>query len=154
MGELIEDCSKRGKTSLNPTLISLGLTFLTTYNKSTLIENFIHYSYEYWGQIQNREEKFFRDNCANLFPDLPIKHVNAFKELFNDEEDIITDDDKNSIWGYFESLIRIGIKYIHRERGPKIRDVGEGPQRVYSRKEFPKIDLPKHANIWKVELKW
>jgi len=153
--ELLEDCSKRGTTTMDPNIIMVASAFMESYDPKTLLTNFVHYSYPYWDKISKREEVFFRENCADVFKDIPMNHINTFKELFNDEGDpVITDDDKEALWDYFDSFVKICIKYIHRQRGPKIRDIGKGPQRVYSRNEFPDVHLQKYAQTWDVKLEW
>lgn len=153
--ELLEDCNRRGKTKIDPTIITVASAFIESYDSKILLTNFVHYSYQYWDKISRREEAFFRENCADVFADIPMNHINAFQELFNDEgESVIEDDDKNAMWDYFDSFIKICLKYIHRQRGPKIRDIGTGPQRVYSKNEFPDVHLQKYAQIWDVKLEW
>lgn len=153
--ELLEDCSSRGKTTIDPNIITVAAAFIESYDPRTMITNFVHYSYEFWDRISKREEVFFRENCVDVFKDIPMDHVNAFKELFSDEgESIISQDDKDAMWDYFDSFIKICIKYIHRERGPKIRDIGQGPQKVYSKNVFPEVHLQNYAQVWDVKLEW
>lgn len=155
--DLIVECRRKDKTKIDPNIITIASAFIESYDKKVMIENFIHYSYEFWDKISKREESFFRENCGDVFKDLPSDHVRAFSELFNDEgEAIISADDKNLIWDYFGSLIKISLKYIHRERGPKIRDIpeGKGPQRVYSKNAFKDVRLQHYANMWDLKLEW
>ena len=152
--ELLEDCSRRGKTNIDPNIITVASAFIESYDPKTLLTNFVHYSYPYWDKISKHEEAFFRENCADVFKDIPMDHINAFKELFSEDEQVISDDDKDAMWDYFDSFVKICIKYIHRQRGPKIRDIGKGPQRVYSKNEFPDVHLQKYAQLWDVKLEW
>ena len=158
--ELITECRSQGKTDIDPTLITIGFAIMGTYDSQDLIKNFIQYSYPYWDQISRREEAFFRDNCANIFGEFPMldmKKVNAFKELFNEEgEPILSDDDKTMLWEYFDSFIKISIKYIHTNREPTIQDLGkgDGPKKLYSKSVFPIVKVGKYATMWNVELKW
>ncbi len=158
--ELIGTCYKAGKTAIQPALIMLAGGILEAYDKVKMIENFIYYSHEFWTQISKREESFFGENCAKVFRDLPKKHVGAFKELFeatdNQGSPIIIKEEKDSIWDYFDSLIKICIKYVHRKRGPKMKDFGDGKgtRPVYTVEIFSDIRLQYFASIWKVDLKW
>ena len=158
--ELIGDCHKLGKTKIEPALILIAGGIIEAYNKVNIIENFIFYSYEFWDQISKKEESFFTENCAKVFRDLPKDHVGAFKDLFeatdNQGNPIIIQDDKNAIWDYFDSLIKICIKYVHRIRGPKLKnfDDGKGARPVYTVDKFRDIKLTHYANVWKVNLRW
>ncbi len=153
--DLLDDCHRKGKTTINPNVITVASAFIESYDSVILLTNFIHYSYPYWDEISKREEVFFRENCVKVFAGIPIDQVDAFSALFNDVgEPVISDDDKEAMWDYFDSFVKICLKYIHRQRGPKIRDIGKGPQRVYSKNEFPDVHLQKYAQIWDVKLEW
>lgn len=155
--ELISQCADDGKTEIDPSVIHLAAGFVDSYDSDVLIKHFIERSYKYWTNILDREEKFFRENCADVFVDLPMKEVNAFSDLFKTEGDpIICQDDKDCIWEYFDSFIKISIKYVHRERGPKMRDLGKGkgPQRVYSKNVFATVDLRPYVKRLSVQLEW
>ena len=158
--ELIGICHKAGKTKIEPALIMLASGIIEAYDKTKIIENFIYYSVDFWDQISQRDESFFGENCAKVFCDLPKDHVGAFKELFEatdiEGNPIIIQDDKNAIWDFFDSLIKICIKYIHRVRGPKIKDFedGKGDRPVYTISKFPDVKIQRFAGIWKIDLKW
>lgn len=155
--ELISQCFDEGKTTIDPNLIQIAANFVGSFDSNILIKHFIKKSYKYWDNVLDKEESFFRDNCADVFGDLPMKEVNAFQDLFNSEGDpIINQDDKDYIWEYFNSLIKISIKYVHKERGPKIRDLGKGkgPQRVYTCNIFSGIDLRPYVKRLSITLDW
>lgn len=158
--ELITICHKAGKTKIEPGIIMLAGGLIEAIDNVKVIENFILYSYEFWGQISERDESFFTENCAKVFQDLPKEHVSAFKELFEAKDNygksIIIQEDKDAIWRFFDSLIKIAIKYIHRVRGPKLKDFnnGKGERPVYTVDKFTNIKLQYYANIWKVDLQW
>lgn len=155
--ELLADCNRRKKTTIDPNIIMVASAFLESYDSKVLLTNFVNYSYRYWDQISKREEIFFRENCIEVFADIPMNHIDAFKALFDNDEDgepVISNEDKGAMWDYFDSFIKICLKYIHLQRSPKIRDIGTGPQKVYSKNEFPDVHLQKYAQIWDVKLEW
>ena len=91
--------------------------------------------------------------------DIPGNHVQAFKDLFEAVDDmgkyVIIDEDREAIWCYFDSLVKICIKFVHKERCPQLKDLnGKGIQPVYTKNVFPKIRLQHFANMWKVDLSW
>jgi len=156
--ELITICYENGYKYVHPSLVKLATMVISGTNKTTIMENFIFYSYPYWEKIAKREESFFLENCKNVFKDLPLDKVDAFKVLFTAVDSngtpIINDEDRCGIWDFFEGLIRICIKYIHEKRKPKLKSTPEGTKRVYETKFFPDINLQRYATLWKVELKW
>lgn len=160
MHELISLCHKEGKTKIEPGFIILVGSLIERYDKVIIIENFIGYSYEFWNQIEKKEESFFSVNCSKVFRDLPEDYVTMFKELFeardNKGNSIIIKEDKDAIWDYFHSLIKICIKYIHKVRGPVKKDFadGKGIRPAYSINKFPDIKLSRYAEIWKINLEF
>lgn len=150
-GDNNNDNNKK-KIDIDPLVIQLIKKFLESYNKKELIKSFIDNSYQYWDQILNHEEKFFTENFNNIFDfSSYIKEVDAFKILFESE---ITVDDKNIIWDYFKSFIKISIKYIHNKRSPKIKIINAEKFPIYTKNEFPKVKLQFYARKENIVLEW
>ncbi len=159
MHELISICYDAGKTNINPALVLFAGGLLDSYDKKKMIENFIEYSYDYWEIIHKKNEIFFIENCKDVFKDLPVNHVDAFSVLFQSTNigglPIIIDEDKNAIWDYFYSLIKICIKYIHLQRGPQIIFHDGKHKKVYNKKVFSNINrLQYYADKFKIKLNW
>ena len=150
--ELISLCYEKGYTDLNPNIVKLASNIVERLDKNRLLENFIQYTNEYWEQISKRDSEFFMENANKVFCDLPIDKVNAFQVLFtardNNGQPIIGKDDEDAIWDYFDSLIRICIKYIYEKREPFFKDGVE----TYKNKYYKDIPLKKYAKHWKVDL--
>ena len=82
-------------------------------------------------------------NCAKIFRGIPGGHVDVVKALVhaNDPDDnmIIDNDDRDMIWAYFESFVKICIKHLHNGRKPDtIKKNGKDVQ-IYRKKFFPEI---------------
>jgi len=154
--ELILDCKDEGITDINPMLVDLASEFIKAYDDKKLISSFIEKSKDYWIQIYNRDETFFYENVSSVFGELPLNQINAFKILFNNNQknNVITDEDKEDIWSYFDSFIKISIKYIHDVRCPTIVYKDNKMKKVYKNKIFPSIPLSKYAKLWNIELLW
>src|SRR5579885_115460 len=122
-------------------------------DKRTLIDNFILYSHMHWGQIKRREEKFFNENAKDVFKDLPLGNVDAFKQLFNLKDEkgnfVIDPKDKDVIWDYFQSFVKICIHYIHRHRRPSVID----GKPCYWAKFHEEVDMRKTILEWQGEMK-
>lgn len=157
--ELVEDAHNRGYQIINPNLIILGSMFLQGYNKQSLINNFITYSHaDYWEEIRHRDENFFSEHASKIFQGLPVNNVNAFKELFvlkdANGQPVISQEDRDVIWEYFDSLIIISIKYVHRCRGPQSKVTGDGVIQSYTKRFMEYVDLPTHVRRWSVHLEY
>lgn len=152
--ELIAVCYEKKQTTIHPSLIQVAGKFILCLNKIVVIETFIKRSYPYWDRIINREEKFFLENTRDVFGDLPEDHVDGFRVLFSSRDKngklLMCEEDKNAIWDFFDSLVRIAIVYIHEKRIPKLKD----NRKIYTIKYETDIDIIKYAHIFKVVLQW
>jgi hypothetical protein len=72
-----------------------------------------------------------------VFAGLPLDAVNSFKDLFllrtPSGDRFVSEDDRDAMWDYFESLVRISIHYLQ-----------EHPQ-----KNIWNIDVEKTKSKWK-----
>lgn len=155
--ELITICYSEGKTLIKPSLITLAQAALESYDKNALIENFISFSFKFWDQILNKEDRFFIDNSESIFAGLPVNHVNAFRELFEVKEDgkcIITDDEKNCVFLYFISFVKISLHYIHKKREPVIVIKNDKKIKLWKNKYKSEIRLVHYAKLFDVNLEW
>lgn len=158
--DLVSTAFNQGYDIINPALVMLGGAFLANYNRVKLIQNFINYSHKhYWDEIHARQESFFDKHAAEIFKDLPVNNVNAFKTLFTltdrDGTHIINRDDRDAIWDFFGCLIRICIKYVHEGRRPSVKTDATGNKTpVYTNHFFDEVDLEYHAEKWDVKLKF
>lgn len=154
--DLTTDCWNAGVTIVNPTLVNLGKGFLENYDKTALINNFIYYSHEHWDEIKARNEQFFVTHSKQIFRDLPINDVDAFGNLMTAKDKqgqrIIKQDDIDALWDFFDSQVKICIKYIHRERKLQIIQTAKGVKPQYTATFYPEIKIRHHAKLWKVAL--
>src|SRR5581483_5396751 len=133
--------------------------YLSSLDQKLLIETFIENSYKYWGQIKDNNEAFFVDNCGNVFAKLPVGQgdIDAFRVLFTKKDEngnyIIVPDDRTTIWDYFESFVKISIKYVHKIRECYLAQGEDGKMRPrYRHNKFPEIKVRELAKIWDITL--
>lgn len=147
--ELILELYEKNKTTINPSLIELIKHNIQIYNNMELINTFISKSHIYWDNIRKREESFFIDHSNNIFGEISMQHVNTFKFIF--QNNILSDIDKQCIWDYMDSMVRISIKYIHKNRKPVFNENGE---KRYSFHFLPEVKITKWSKIWNIKLEW
>ena len=157
--DLVGNVFDRGYDIINPNIIGLVSGFLKGYDKTKLIRNFIKYSYPHWDQIRIKDNEFFNENAMEIFRDLPINNINAFQALNNLKDErgdkVICDDDREAVWDFFHSLVKISIKYIHQNRSPAIRTDSHGNKRpVYMDHFMDEVELELHAKLWRIELEF
>lgn len=160
MVEEIDILQAQGYCANLPThLLKMLPTLIAMYNKKELLEGFIRNSYRYWGEIYNRDIVFFRDNADEIFAaKLPTVNVRLFREIFAEKDSrgglILKPETIEYIWNNFQAMVKISLKYIHRERRPSTYQDQAGNECIrYANPDFfAEIDVPRLATIWKVTL--
>lgn len=167
--DLVKTVTRKGHTVVNPQLVDLAVCLLSKLDCVTVIETFIYKSNENegedtmqfedhcWTKIKNRNRSFFIENAGEIFSDLPANRVDAFSRMFSmvdkDGKSMVPEDDENEIWDFFESLVKIAIKYIHSKRKPQLLRRGTEETRRYEDDTFfSKVDLSRHAECWEIDL--
>jgi len=165
--ELCEDLRKK-KFNVDVSMIHLAGLYLSSMDDFELIDNFILKSNMYWKEIRERNENFFISHSAEIFG-LPKEQLTVFTDFFvlkdTQGKPVVSKDDKDLIWEYFESLVRISIHHIHQERKPRLKtkmvdgapvlEDGE-PVKVkeYVKGYFLDFNLANAAKKWDVTLEW
>ena len=142
VSELVNSAYQSGYKIVSPYLINFAGFVLFKLDKEFVLKTFIEKSHEHWEEIRIRDEDFFINRAGKVFAGLPLDSVNAFKELFllrcsNGNglgERFVSEDDRDALWDYFESLVRISIHYLQ-----------EHPE-----KNIWKIDVEKVFTQWKI----
>jgi hypothetical protein len=137
ISELVNSAYQNGYKVVSPYLVNFAGFVLFKLDKNFVLNTFIEKSHEHWEQIRLKDEDFFVSSAGTVFAGLPLDSVNAFKELFllktKTGERFVSDDDRDALWEYFESLVRISIHYLQED--PKRNTFG--------------IDLEKTSALWK-----
>ena len=157
--EIIERCHNLGYTNIDPKVVEMVRGFLRGYHAEEIIKTFSIKSYEHWPSIKKHDEIFFKNHCNDVFSDLPKEYVDSFRKLFETYKDtgdpVITEEEKNIIWLYFESFVKISIHYIHENRRPDWDLSNNTMRKVYRIGFLPELKgLQKQVKIWNVKLKW
>ena len=156
---LIKKFNDCGVNTVSPMLITLASKFVSTFTKKKVINGFIEKSYEFWNQIKTRNNDFFLENATKVFGDIPIDNVDVFKGLCTAKDRngnfIMTSKDYDELWPFFESFVKISIKYIHKERKPYTSRTSREVIYGYENPKFAEyINLPKAAEEWLIKLEW
>jgi hypothetical protein len=148
ISELVNSAYQSGHKIVSPYLINFAGFVLFKLEKEFVLKTFIEKSHEHWEQVRLRDEDFFIHRAGKVFAGLPLDSVNAFKELFllkstkggtengtgGSGERFVSEDDRDALWDYFESLVRISIHYLQ-----------EHPE-----KNIWNIDVEKVFTQWKI----
>jgi len=148
-----------GYKTIDPNVILLISNAILFYDKHQLIQGFITNSHiQCWDKIRDRDQQFFVDNAADIFKYLPSGEVNLFKDLFTTKDqngnEIVDNDIKIQIWRLFDAMVKISIKYIHKNRAPFSQKENDVTINYYDRIFFDDVDIKKHSDLWKVTLEF
>jgi len=148
-----------GYKTIDPTLVALAVTVISSFDKHYLIQGFIVNSHERcWDSIKRRDEIYFVENASDIFKYLPMDKVNLFKDLFQTKDSqghcVISQSLKDQLWDLFDAMIKIAIKYIHKNRSPYSYSTPTGMVNTYGAQFFEEVDLNHHASVWRVKLEF
>lgn len=141
----VNTLNNAGYKTIDPIKMMFAISLIESHGKENphnLINLFINNSHALcWNKIKERDEKFFLENVNKIFSILPAESVNIFKDLFLTVDDngvnVVSDNLKNELWGLFDAMIKISIKYIHK-------------QRIQHPEKYSDVDLQAHAKLWGV----
>lgn len=155
--ESITKLYNAGYKTVDPGIVLFAVTIISSFDKHYLIQGFIEGSHETcWDGIKRRDEVFFVENAGNIFKYLPMDKVNLFKDLFTTKDmngnSVISQPFKDQLWDLLDAMVKISIKYVHKNRNPYSIQTNEGIVNGYSTSFFNQVDVGKHANIWGVKL--
>jgi hypothetical protein len=170
IGVITKNIYDRGLTSIPPSAFNLGVTFLKSHDKETVLYEFIEGSNTHWDMIKARDEDFFSKHSKTIFGPLPFEkveeYVDMFKLLFelkdNEGEYIVNKKQRDVIWDFLDSFVKISIKHVHAKREPVVRtqtdkDGKQTKVPMYLKNYCGKLEVPvfiKHAQKWGVVLKF
>lgn len=146
--------NSKGFNSLNPWMIDIASSVIQGQDKKLIIERFIKHAHEnMWDKISERSESYFKTDGMELIKTfIPLLTVNIFQEFFDKKDDkdqfIISEQFKNTIWSFFDSLVKISITYVHKGRDPYSFEENGKIVRKYDKTYFPDVKLKHHYAVW------
>lgn len=170
---IVVNANKAGYREVTPFVVDLASTYLRdNYDKKALIEGFVRQSHPFvnpsvpemgldhklWNKIHEKNEEFFKEKAFDIFKNLPVDAVSAFKKLSNyvdpkTGKSIITPSERDEIITFFYAFVKISIKYIHAIREPHVIDKDGKSRYLYKKPDFFKgVDVLEHAKKWGIEL--
>lgn len=111
---------KEKLTTINPDDFIFIKACIQTLDKDYLIQGFIEKSHIHWDKIKERNELFFIEHASSIFGFLPAPYLSMFTDLFTAVDSqgntIVTKNLKDDIWRIFDAMVKISIKYTHKNR--------------------------------------
>src|SRR5438552_668544 len=105
VSDLVTISFNKGYHIVKPELVQFAGGILAQFDKVKIINNFITRSNKHWLNILNKNEEFFVNHSHEIFSELPVSNIDAFKKLFTlvDEKGkpVIDKEDREAIWSFF-----------------------------------------------------
>lgn len=140
----VNSLHKKNLTTIDPDNIQFVGNLIKSFDKHFLIQEFIKKSYMHWDKVKERDESFFITHASTVFSFLPEIYINMFTDLFtavdNDGKKVVQQNLKDDIWGIFDAMVKISIKYTHKMRATKGSDF------------LSNVNVQQHATTWKLQL--
>ena len=157
--ESVQKLYNAGYKTIDPPLVAFAATVISAFDKHFLIQGFIENSHtKCWDCIKKRDEIFFVENASEIFQYLPIDKVNLFKDLFLTRDakgnSVVSLSLKNQLWDLFDAMVKISIKYVHKNRTPYSYQTNDGVFNTYGASFFDEVDLNRHASVWGIKLEF
>jgi len=157
--ESVQKLYDAGYKTVNPMMISFAIGIISSFDKHYLIQGFIKKSHKTsWDSIKNKDEKFFLENAGDIFSELPMENVNMFRDMFQlkdkQGQPVISQALKNQLWDLFHAMVKISIKYVHKQRKPYSYMGQSGMTNAYSVNFSDDVDLARHSKLWGVVLEF
>lgn len=163
--DIVSDVQEKGFPVVSIQIIEFAISLLRHFPSKDVIETFINkangstttFETHPFTKIFHKDRDFFLNNMDLLFGDLPPDRVKMFGAMFSEKDKqgnpIVPEEDEEEIWEYFQSLVKIAIKYVHEERQPLLVQEEHQEIRKYRNASlFPNFELAKHVELWEVML--
>jgi len=127
---IIKDIRDDKLTSVNVSDVEIVQALLQAYNGNDLLEEFIE-QHKNWIEIKNRNEAFIKETLPIIYSNVgfdvgifavPFDVLKTLKEEglngeFDEDDWPLCEDDIDTIWQYFETMVSIACNHIHLKRG-------------------------------------
>lgn len=167
--DIVTEVNDKEHFVVDPVVVNLAVRVLERISGKAIISTFINksntnadgkvFSMEEhcWSKIRSRDRSFFVENAGEIFSGLPVERVDAFSKMFSAVDEngkpVVPEEDEQEIWEYFESFVKISIKYIHENRKPVAIRTGTEELRKYENESFfVDVNLLDHADSWGITL--
>lgn len=154
---LLTECYEKKITTLNPNGISYAIIFVNEKIKEKgnkwMVEEFIKKTYVDWNKMKKKDHEYFMKKLPELLPILKQSHTDELCKLFVGKDktgkEYVSDDDRDCLWEYMNSFIKITINYVHYNRKPIKTEDGF----KYSQSFLSDFKVKDNAKLFEMELK-
>jgi hypothetical protein len=159
--EFLTDVVRELKQSYNirakPEDLEFTCLFIKAFNMDALIDSFIYGSRTQWDHILAKNESYFTKDFGEIFKFLEVPnkddYINQLLEVLTTKKSdgksyIVGNKDREIVWNYLHSFVKLSIQYFHEQSGPTIQN----NKTVYTKPMYTDIDIQSEATKWGVKL--
>jgi hypothetical protein len=134
------------QTPVSPLIMDLSKAFIEKEDAGKIVTTFTIRSLKSWDKIKNRDVEYIKNAGSNIFEGVPEKSVAEIKVLQDvlrpDGTRLFNETVQEGIWGYFDSLVKLSVCYVHKERCP------DPVTKKYTKNFFPDMKIKSEVERW------
>jgi len=134
------------QTPVSPLIMDLSKAFIEKEDAGKIVTTFTIRSLKSWDKIKNRDVEYIKNAGSNIFEGVPEKSVADMKLLHDvlrpDGTRLFNETVQEGIWGYFDSLVKLSVCYVHKERCP------DPVTKKYTKNFFPDMKIKSEVERW------
>jgi hypothetical protein len=142
---IIEGNNLGVKTPVSPLIMDLSKAFIEKEDAGKIVTTFTIRSLKSWDKIKNRDVEYIK-NSGSVFEGCPPKTVEDMKLLHDvlrpDGTKLFNETIQEGIWDYFDSLVKLSVCYVHKERCP------DPVTKKYTKNFFPDMKVKSEVERW------
>jgi len=143
---IVEGNSMGIQTPVSPLIMDLSKAFIEKEDAGKIVTTFTIRSLKSWDKIKNRDVEYIKNSGSSVFEGCPPKAVEDMKLLHDilrpDGTKLFNDTVQAGIWDYFDSLVKLSVCYVHKERHP------DPVTKKYTKNFFPDMKIKSEVERW------
>ncbi len=134
------------QTPVSPLIMDLSKAFIEKEDAGKIVTTFTIRSLKSWDKIKNRDVEYIKNAGSSVFEGVPEKSVSDFRNLHDvlrpDGTKLFNETIQEGIWDYFDSLVKLSVCYVHKERCP------DPVTKKYTKNFFPDMKVKSEVERW------
>jgi len=119
--DINETLYSKGHSTIDPSCRNLVIALISDMDPIFLVDSFIQRTYNIWDLVKSRDVTFFLDNADVILSELQKFGVpDVLKKCFNGLDSsgnpLVSNEDKEDMWIFFEALIRTTCDAVLEQR--------------------------------------
>jgi hypothetical protein len=143
---IVEGTAAGIQTPVSPLIMDLSKAFIEKEDAGKIVTTFTIRSLKSWDRIKSHDVEYIKNAGTSVFDGVPQKSVEDFKSLYDvkrpDGTKLFNETIEAGVWDYFESLVKLAVCYVHKERCP------DPVTKKYTKNFFPDMKVKSEVERW------